>query len=323
MQVMKIVLLLSPYTKAAFFREHLVISKIEVLGFLTQHNENTQIEETNIGGMDFLHIDIKERNIPYLFNLSCVQGVFKQHNGALTPIEHESNFFLHEDFIWGSKFKGKTNETLTQFMLNIGLQQLQLPIEKQNTVKLLDPMCGRATTLLWGMRYGLHTKGIEQDAKALDDIRQQVKKWCKVHRQKHSFKEGYVNKANKKNQGKFIDFAIEHASMRVIHGDTQDTSTHLKGEKFHLIVSDIPYGVQHFTTKNTRNSLAVIQESAEGWSQSLKPNGIIALAFNRYIPKREELLTAFTAFASDTGIQAEHRMSESIVRDIVVLRKKV
>ncbi len=272
--------------------------------------------------MDFFHVDVQEKTIPHLTMLSCVQGVFAQDGNSLTPLNSQSNFLLHEDFIWGSKFKGKTNETLTQFMLNIGLQQLQLPIEQYNTVKLLDPMCGRATTLLWGMRYGLHTKGIEQDSKVLDDIRQQVKKWCKVHRQKHSFKEGFVNKNNKKSQGKFIDFAIEHASMRVINGDTQDTSTHLKGEKFHLIVSDIPYGIQHFTTKNTRNALAVIQESAEGWSQSLKPNGIIVLAFNRYIPKRDELLTAFSAFTSDAGIQAEHRMSESIVRDIIVLRKK-
>ncbi len=33
---MKIALLISPHTKAAFFREYLSISKIEVLGFLVR-----------------------------------------------------------------------------------------------------------------------------------------------------------------------------------------------------------------------------------------------------------------------------------------------
>tara|TARA_B110001454_G_scaffold74905_1_gene72455 strand:- start:3303 stop:4265 length:963 start_codon:yes stop_codon:yes gene_type:complete len=314
-------LLISPRAKSAYFNDYIDVAKAELAWSLPDHD----VEYVKIAEMDFLRLTAAEEQLPMLARLSCVHGIFEQTGDEgceqLLPLATSNNFDLDEDFIFGAKFKGKTNETLTQMLINVGLASIKY--DDISKVKLLDPMCGRATTLLWAMRYGMSSKGIEQDSKALPEIRQNVKKWCKVHKQKHQFRDGFVGgKAGKQSKGKFLDFTANDATMRIITGDSIETSSILKGDKFDLLVTDIPYGVQHFTTSKTRNPLAVLEECAKGWSDVLKKGGVIVIAFNSNIPKRRDLIAAF----SDCELQvldfsAQHRMSESIVRDVVMLRK--
>lgn len=316
----KLALLLSPRAKSAYFNDLVDVATAE-LSWLIGADQN--IAHRKVGPMEFLEIEteVDAEQLASLSALSSIHGIFECKGDQLFPLTVEPAFNLHEDFVFGAKFKGKTNEILTQLLINVGLQSITY--KDIADVKLLDPMCGRATTLLWGMRYGMKTKGIEQDAKALADIRQNVKKWCKVHRQKHQFKDGFVGgKSTKGSAGKFIEFTADDSSMRVITGDSTNAASLLKNEKFHLIVTDLPYGVQHFTTQQTRNPLEVLRACATDWVASLKPGGVMVLAFNLNIPKRKDLLSVFT----DHGLQilnfaAPHRMSESIVRDVVVLRK--
>ncbi|MFT7128673.1 MAG: hypothetical protein ACI89U_000781 [Gammaproteobacteria bacterium] len=310
-------LLISPRAKNAYFNDYLDVAKAELTGLIGEQEGSYH----SVAAMDFFDIEADENTLGALAKLSFVQGIFERQDDHMIPLPIDASFDLHEDFVFGAKFKGKTNEILTQMLINVGLQNIDY--NSLSDVKLLDPMCGRATTLLWAMRYGMKTKGIEQDPKALDDIRQNVKKWCKVHRQKHQFSEGLSGgKTDKKNRTKFIEFVANDASMRIFSGDSIEASSLLEGQKFHLLVSDLPYGIQHFTTNRTRNPLAVLAACAHGWSESLKPDGAMVLAFNSYIPKRKELIAVF----EDQGMRAlefsaPHRMSESIVRDVLVLKK--
>ena len=311
-------LLVSPRSKSAYFNDTLTIAEAE-LGRLYP---DTDIVQYRIGEMEFLELTLPEYDAQALARLSFVYGVFEKQGDQLLPLAVSADFQLHEDFVFGAKFKGKTNELLTQMLINVGLSYLDY--QDVRNVKLLDPMCGRATTLLWALRYGMSAKGIEQDAKALDDVRQNVKKWCKVHRQKHSFKDGFVGgKATKGNKGKFIEFEAQDAAMRIITGNASECAVLLNNEKFDLIVSDLPYGVQHFTTAKTRNPLAVLKECAPGWRDSLKRHGVLVLAFNAYLPKRKEQIAVFEEAGSEAQpYTAAHRMSESIVRDVLVLKHK-
>ena len=323
-------LLISPRAKSAYFNDYLEVAKAELAWLFP----DLAVEHLKIAEMDFLLLAVAEDCLPALARLSCVYGIFEQRSeqedGQLLPLAVTTDFDLNEDFVFGSKFKGKTNETLTQMLMNVGLASIEY--DDISKVKLLDPMCGRATTLLWGMRYGISGKGIEQESKALADIEQNVKKWCKVHKQKHHFKDGFVGGSSgkqsksksksKQGKNKFIDFSANDATMRIITGDSVDTASLLKSDKFDLIISDIPYGIQHFTTSKTRNPLAVLEECAKGWSEVLKKKGVIVLAFNSYIPKRAELISAFCRHNLEVlEFSAPHRMSESIVRDIVIFKK--
>ncbi len=311
-------LLISPRARSAYFNDYLNVAKAELSWLIGAET----VTHTKIGDMDFLKLAATEALLPQLAQLSCVYGIFEHQNTHMVPLAIKPAFALHEDFVFGSKFKGKTNETLTQLLINLGLQSISY--SSVSDVKLLDPMCGRATTLLWAMRYGMNAKGIEQDAKALDDIRQNIKKWCTVHRQTHRFHEGYVagGKANKQQKGRFIDFSDKKSTMRVITGDSSDACSLLNHETFDLLISDIPYGIQHFTTHKTRNPLDSLKNCAHDWSESLKTGGVMVLSFNSNIPKRDALIDAFAAHHMQAlEFSAPHRMSESIVRDVVILKK--
>ena len=311
-----IAILVSPLAKGAYFNDYLEVAQAELHAALPQQPASYR----RFGMLDFLLVDVPDKALPRLTELSFVQGLFRLEGESLTPLPLSPDFKLHDNFVYGSKFKGKTNELLTQLLINIGLQQLGN--HERSTVKLLDPMCGRATTLLWAMRYGLDAYGIERDAKALDDVRQIIKKWCKVQRQKHQLKEGVIGKTNRKGAGRFIDFNAEGSRMRMVTGDAADSDRLFK-QKFDLIVSDLPYGIQHNGSDGRYNPLEMIKGCAPAWYRSLKQNGVMVLAFNSYQPKRQALLDALTGQGLEAmPFSAPHRMSESIIRDIVVLQKR-
>jgi SAM-dependent methyltransferase len=313
--LMKLALLISPEAKSAYFKDYLDVATQELSavlpGMAAQHRQ--------VGALEFLELECEEAVLPTLARLSFVQGMFSIDGPQLTPLVVTTGFTGHEDFVFGSKYKGKTNERLTQLLINLGLAAIGAG--SGENVKLLDPMCGRGTTLLWAMRYGIKARGIEQDVKALADVHQSLKKWSKLHRQKHQLREGSIGKADKKGIGKFLEYTTEEGAMKMVIGDARNAYDLYKGEKFDLLVSDLPYGVQHFASDGARNPLAVLEASAMQWEQCLKPGGAIVLAFNTYIPKRRDLVAAFTrAGLTAQPFTAPHRMSESIVRDVVVFR---
>lgn len=319
----KIAAQISPEAKSAYFKDYLQVAEQE----LQLVTGGMDIKYRQAGPLEFFELECEESYIPRLLRLSFVQGLYSiEGNGeevALVPIDKLADFRLHEDFVFGSKYRGKTNERLTQMLINVGLSAIanDSGTDLAKGVKLLDPMCGRATTLLWAMRYGIAARGIEQDVKAIADIRQSLKKWSKLHRQKHKLADGFIGKPKKNGAGKFLDFSAEDTAMRVVVGDARQADRIFKKEKFDLLVSDLPYGVQHFTTDKTRNPLAVIRDSVSAWKQCLKSRGAIVLAFNSYIPKRKALIEAFELAGFEALLfSAPHRMSESIVRDVVIFR---
>ena len=93
-------------------------------------------------------------------------------------------------------------------------------------------------------------------------------------------------------------------------------------DRFDLIVSDIPYGIQFFGKGSQRNPLQLIKECAPNWIERLYPEGVIVIVFNSFQPKRKELINVFEQLNMEyINFQAPHRMSESIKRDLVVFKK--
>jgi hypothetical protein len=312
----RLAILISPLAKGAFFINYIDVAKAE-LSWVMRIDES---EHLKIGQMDFLIVNVEPVAMSVLPRLSFVLGLFEIINEKFVPLALDPSFSLHQDFVFGSKYKGKTNETLTQLLINIGLASIDY--EDSQSLKLLDPMCGRGTTLLWAMRYGINSKGLEQDPKSVSEFRSSVKKWCKLHQQKHRLTDGFIGPVNKQLLGKFYNVEINDNSMRVVTGDSQDANQYFKSEKFNLIVSDLPYGIQYVTPKKTRNPLQVIADCAEAWVNCLRKGGVMVLAFNSYMPKRAELTSLFIEQGLiDLNFSASHRMSESIVRDVLVMKK--
>lgn len=311
----RIALQISPEAKAAYFADYLKVAQRELAHVFGE----IPVTYSSIGPLEYFELENNCLNLNKLMQLSFAQGIYAIEDELFRPLPVRADYRLHEDFVFGSKFKGKTNERLTQMLINIGLAEIGA--DTGDGVKLLDPMCGRATTLLWAIRSGINARGIEQDANAIIDIHRNLKKWTKIHRQKHKLTEGFIGPANKKNLGKYLNFNAEECSMRVVIGDARNSDQIFKKEKFDLVVCDLPYGVQHFTTEKTRNPLMVIEQCVEPWKNCLKKTGAIVLAYNRNNPKRNALIHAFEKGGFEAQpFSAEHRMSESIVRDVVIFR---
>ncbi len=304
----------SPETQGAYFAEALKVAETELALCLPE----TNIQLRSHGLLNFFEVTVDQRVLPEIMRLSFVQGIFEVHGEGLIPMDVAPSFALHPDFVFGSKFKGKTNERLTQLLFSVGLSQLA----GRTGIKVLDPMCGRATTLLWAVRYGLTARGIEIDTDAIGDVQRTVKKWSKIHRQKHQMRDGFIGKANKKGLGKYIDFAAEGADFRMVQGDGSQPTTLFKKEKFDLILSDLPYGVQHFASQTDRNPLGLIEACVNGWYDCLKQHGVVVIAYNKNNPKRPQVEACFEA-AGFTLVECDlaHRMSESIVRDIIIAKR--
>lgn len=311
----KLALLISPRAEAAYFCDTEKVALSELAGLLPTVKAAVQA----VGDMRFVLVETEDSATASLLRLSWVQGVFRMGGDAMIPVAQTSDFRLHPDFVWGEKYRGKTNETLTQLLINTGLQQM--PDRAPEDLSLLDPMSGRGTTLLWAMRYGMRATGVEQDGTVLQDLQRGLKKWTKLHRQKHKLRDGWVQKSNRQGIGKFLEFAAEDASMKVIIGDSAKSHELTQRKRFDLIVTDIPYGVQHMGGQKSRNPLQTLQDCAPVWSNCLAPGGTMVIAFNANIPKRADLIAAFDGLGLDViETDLSHRMSESILRDVLVLK---
>lgn len=180
----------------------------------------------------------------------------------------------------------------------------------------------QGTTLLWAARYHINAVGIEPQEKALAGLQQHVKKQTKLKRIKHEQLEGFIGKANKQGHRKFRQFTFGDVKLRLINGDCKEAVHLSQRKRFHMIVTDIPYGIAH-VADGQHNPLQTLTQSASAWSECLRKGGALVVIFNTYQPKRNALESVF----SDAGLvvidfSSPHRMSESIVRDYLVCIKK-
>lgn len=309
-------LLISPECKSAYFNDLREVASAELRSAYPSDSEYIEF-----GELKFFKVTLESPDFKLLSRLSFVQGIFELNDdGSLKPVKAGADFFLDERFVFGTKYKGKTNERLTQLLLNLAMLAAGKDLHEGSSLKLLDPMCGRGTTLFWAARYGMHAKGIEQHSKALDDIELSAKKWRKVCEENVSFKKGFVGPKQKSGEGRFLELGFTNSSLKFIQGKSENAEKLLSSEKFHLIVSDLPYGVEYLT-QGARNPLQTIEACIPRWKASLKPDGIVALSYNKYIPKRRDLIAAFETHGFEAlEFSAPHRMSESIVRDILLLK---
>lgn len=313
---MKLKLLLSPLTQGAYFADAIQVARAEYLA----HYPDKEIEAEKVASLTFFNVDAEATDLEQLSRLSFVQAIFSEREEAIAVVDQRPGFDLPEQMVSGAKYQGKTNELVTQLAINVGLTHCRTTDD--STLSVLDPMAGRGTTLLWALRYGFNARGIEQDPKALAGLQQHVKKQTKLHRIKHKQVRGSVGEFNRKGHGRFLQYQFGDRVLRLITGDGREAEELLQRQRFHLIVSDLPYGVQHTAPGGTRNPLPTLEACAPVWRDCLRSGGAMVLVFNAYQPKRADLVRTFVeAGLKEEGFAAPHRMSESIVRDLVVFTK--
>ena len=117
-----------------------------------------------MGSVDYLVCaadDLAPRTVAALSNLSTALALFAREDGRLTPLDLRRLDRFDSDLLTIQRYAGKTNELFTKLLLNVTLASSAAGRELgERPLSILDPLCGRGTTLNLALMYGLHAAGV-------------------------------------------------------------------------------------------------------------------------------------------------------------------
>lgn len=244
----------------------------------------------------------------------------------LRPIELAESLAFPTDVVSIQRYRGKTNERFTRLMVNLA----KAASPAKNPI-LLDPMCGRGTTLNWSLVYGLRCVGFDDDLRSLTDYATFLEQWAKNHRFPHQ-----ITKYRKGNSElRAMSFTVartrdelkakKHPDIETYHlpagGDHRGLP---KQPRFGALVTDLPYGVQHqmASGKGKRRVGAddLVEAQVDDWRMLCGPDAAVVLAWNVKETKRRDLKSVLYRGGFETHNTPEftHVVDRAITRDVVV-----
>lgn len=338
-------ILISPSANRVYARTaaRMAANEIRVFSAHALDGAIVDVEETAFGGVPYLVFrsdSLTARDFRLLANLSSLYALFAVRGSMLEPVGIDRLDRYDDDLISILKYVGKTNEQFTKLLLNVTAATALAPDRiLGGGVKVLDPMCGRGTTLNQAAMYGWDGFGVEVDKRDFESYSAFVQRWLKDKRLKHHAVTSRVKREGRGlGQRTRVEFAATKERHRagdlqvleMVNADTLRSGEILKRRAFDLVVTDAPYGVQHAAVKDTRaltrRPTEVLEAAIPIWSELLRPGGAIGLSWNLYTTARADL----TAMLEGAGLEVmntepfldfEHRVDQAINRDLIVARK--
>jgi len=265
-------------------------------------------------------------------NLSSLYALFEVAGDSLRPVDISPSplSYWDDDLITIQRYAGKTNEQFTRLLLN--LTMAAVPDGFGRRLRVLDPVCGRGTTLNQAVRYGFDAVGIELDGRDIDAYWSFFTTWLKNGRVRHE-----TEGSGRRHR---VRFALTKEELRAGRGqevlavaaNTVHVLDHVPKRSVDLVVADLPYGVQHGSHTGLglqRRPAELLADALPGWFAALRPGGAIGLSFNVHTLSTAEARQALTDagfapvdLATGTGdISFEHRVDQAVVRDLVIARR--
>ena len=301
----------------------------------------TEIKEEIFGGIEYITFSsgnkLSEDDIILLSRLSFVYAIFEIHDNKLfLPVTKNHSYFFSDDLNMILKYSGKTNEIFTRMMINVAVAASGFKSGFLENLNLLDPVCGKGTTVFDGLICGYNSYGADLSDKLINESSRFLKKYLETGKYKHTLKEQKISGTGHENipfksQRHLFELAKNKTDKKsdknllceFIDGDTRNVGKYYKKNTFHIIVGDLPYGIQHDNTtggNKMRNPVNLIKTSVPAWTEVLKPGGAIVLAWNTFLLKRDELEKIFTDNMLDVKTFGDfsHRVDQAINRDIII-----
>ncbi len=300
---------------------------------------------TELGGVPYLVFaadELTPRAASFLANVSGCYALFElTAAGLLRPVDLHRLDRYDDDLITIQKYQGKTNEQFTKLLLNVTLMASAFAGQMlDRKLSVLDPLCGRGTTLNQALMYGYDAAGIDLDQQDFEAYTTFIKTWLKRKRIKH--KAGFDGPVRRegKTVGRRLQLSLaaskdEHRAGQLQHldvvcADTTRAPEFFKPESADLIVTDAPYGVQHGSrgggARLARRPQELLAAAAPVWAPLLRPGGALGIAINTLVAPRDEV----AAILAEAGLEPldtepytlfRHRVDQAIVRDILIARK--
>jgi SAM-dependent methyltransferase len=278
---------------------------------------------------------LSARAIAILSNLSSLFALFVFEGGKLSPVDLSRADRFDSDLITIQKYAGKTNETFTKLLLNVTLAGSAFASEfPGRRLRVLDPLCGRGTTLNQALMYGFDCAGVELDKKDFEAYAAFIQRWLKDKRLKHQAQIGHVKGHRKLDLSLAVDKVAykngETIGVTFVNADTRATAEVYPPRSFDLIVTDAPYGVQHGSQQTSgklaRGPLEMLREALPAWHAVLRPGGALGIAWNTRVAQRARL----GELLSEAGLVVQssafyegfaHTVDHAILRDLIVATK--
>lgn len=296
----------------------------------------TQPQVELIGGIPFLTFEsptLHTQALEQLSSLSCVYLWTQQEGEALIPFKRPRGRYLAEDMAEVLKYKGKTNAAFTSLMLNLARSQSDFFDEKR-PLTVLDPMCGKGTTLYCALAQGMNAVGLDRDRKDLKEAMDFVNRSLQNQRIKYSLFQGScsVPKGPAVPEATYtLADTKEHyqagdtRTLRFLLGDTRQVGILLRKTPAELLVADLPYGVQHAPENGGRPESfeTLLRKALPAWREAVRPGGAMALSFNSYTLTKRQL----SLWAQEAGWlpkneapldDLEHYVEQAVNRDVLV-----
>ncbi len=288
------------------------------------------VSTIKLGTQDYLKFELDDFEddaiLQILDQLAMTDAYFHYYDAIgdlagpfLKPIDIPTNYALPIDLISTRRYRGKTNELFTQFMCNIARYSSDYSTTPWDKLTLLDPLSGGGTTLFTGLILGADVIGVEHDKKVAEGTMSFLKQYTKEGRIPAKFR---VDKL--KNVGKRW-FVTLNQSMRCVigSGDTRDVKHYVHGLKNpQLIVTDLPYGIQHRAEWQDMLTTAL-----PAWSDVIAEGGALVFSWNASRLSREDMIelvhdvSDFKVLDDAPYNQLVHRVDRVIKeRDVIVAR---
>lgn len=334
---MRLALLVSPSHNRVYAQSAAALAVAE-LGAVSEQalgGAVTDIAERFLGSVPFVTFALSELSEParaWLSNLAATYALFRlDDDQRLAPIDLARWDVLDSDLLTIQKYTGKTNEAFTKLLFNVTLAASAFAAAAR-PLSVLDPLCGRGTTLHQALTYGCHATGVEVDKKDFEAYALFIQRWVKDKRFKHQATLGHVKGHPKLDLTFGLDKERYKAGdvlrLSYVNADTLAIAQVFQPRSFDLIVTDAPYGVQHGAKTDgelSRKPLELLRAALPIWRATLRPGGAIGIAWNTLVASRRELaqLLADSGLAvrdSDAYRAFVHRVDHSIQRDLIVGR---
>ncbi|MEV6816818.1 SAM-dependent methyltransferase, partial [Micromonospora sp. NPDC051296] len=235
-------------------------AELEIFGDAVLGGRIGEIGTADVGGARYVTFaaegGLSERDAALLGNLSSAYALFEFVGDLLRPVPLSRLDRFDDDLVTIQKYPGKTNEQFTKLLLNVTLLASAWAGDLlTRRFRVLDPLCGRGTTVNQAMMYGFDAAGVDRDSKDFEAYQAFLTTWLKRKRIKHRVLESGPVRRERKVVGRRLRLELAASkeahkagdlqSVDVVNVDTTRVGEFFRPETVDVVVADAPYGVQH------------------------------------------------------------------------------
>ena len=315
------------------------LSRFELSSMLRALSVDCELIHESLGGADFLTFEcrtLSARELSWLSAHSSVFFIAEKRNGMLSPLSSAPVRYLGEDLPEILKYKGKTSVPFLRLMINVSLSLTPF-VFSGVPLTVFDPLCGKGTACFCALQAGMNAVGLDIDRKAVREAGDYFLRYLKMNLLKHSVHSFSETSGKASLQLKEIVFADsrEHYQknltrfFRLASGDTSYASALCRRRPVHILIADMPYGIQHAPLSGNRpeSFQSLLIRSLPVWKNCLIPGGAAAISFNTLTLPKQQVVdivrsSGLTPCENEYSGFLRHEVEHAVIRDVVFMINK-